>query len=229
MTLPTSTAVTRARTPCASDALAYEAPFLIERLLKARIAETAEEAEALFLEVKKYTVLVRSDTTRIWDMHSLRVDEAWHQFILFTPQYTDFCQRFFGLYIHHSPSNAPQSERAKAVPVAPFAEFRDRYQKLFGAPLPDVWYDERSITLERRVLNERAGLLALRDDREGIDLVAPDGDVLLTVNEFARKALAFIAQTGAFHVRELPGELSDEEKIALIATLVEYRILRVAG
>jgi hypothetical protein len=51
----------------------------------------------------------------------------------------------------------------------------------------------------------------------------------MSVNAFARAALAFIARTAAFHVRELPGELTDEEKIALIATLVEYRILRVAG
>ena len=107
--------------------------------------------------------------------------------------------------------------------------FRERYQELFGSPLPDIWYDEKSVTMERRVLNERAGLLNLRHEGEMIDLVTPAGDVLVTVNEFGRDALAFVAQTGAFYVRELPGELADDEKIALIATLVEYRILRVGG
>jgi hypothetical protein len=162
-------------------------------------------------------------------MHSLRVDEVWHQFILFTAQYLDFCQRFFGRYIHHSPSNAPETENEIAVPVASFAMFRERYQELFGSSLPDIWYDEKSVTMERRVLNERARLLNLRHEGEMIDLVTPAGDVLVTVNEFARDALAFVAQTGAFYVRELPGELTDDEKIALIATLVEYRILRVGG
>jgi hypothetical protein len=227
----TSTAVPLARTSSASamDALAYEAPFLIEKLLKERIIQTTEEAEALFLEVKKYIVLGQSDPTRIWEMHSLRVDEIWHQFILFTAQYLDFCQRFFGRYIHHSPSNAPETKNEIAVPVASFAMFRERYQELFGSSLPDIWYDEKSVTTERRVLNERAGLLNLRHEGEMIDLVTPGGDVLVTVNEFGRDALAFVAQTGAFYVRELPGELTDDEKITLIATLVEYRILRVGG
>jgi hypothetical protein len=227
--LHASTAVPPGETSAVIDALAYEAPFLTEKLLKARIAPTSGEAEALFLEAKKYLVLAQSDDTKIWQMHSLRVDEAWHQFILFTAQYADFCERFFGRYIHHSPSNAPKAEKAKATPVASFAEFRARYEELFGSSLPDVWYDERNVTLERRLLNERAGLLTVRHEGEAIDLVAPDGEVLVSVNEVAREALAFVARTGAFHVRELPGDLSDDEKLALTATLVKYRILRVAG
>lgn len=229
MTHHTASAVSPAGASAAIDALAYKAPFVIEKLLKARIAETAEEAESLFLEAKKYIVLAHSDDTKIWQMHSLRVDEAWHQFILFTAQYADFCQRFFGRYIHHAPSNAPKLEKARATPVASFAEFRARYEELFGSSPPDVWYDERSITLDRRVLNERAGLLTLRGEHDVVELVAPEGEVLMAVNELAREALAFVARTAAFHVRELPGELSDDERVALTATLVEYRILRVAG
>lgn len=221
MTLDTPTA--------ARDALAYEAPFLVEKLRKARIAETDAEAEALFLEAKKYLVMTQSDATRIWQMHSLRVDEAWHQFILFTAQYAEFCARYFGRYVHHSPSNAPKVERAEEIPVASFAEFRARYEELFGSALPDVWYDERSLTPRRRLLNEHAGRLTLRADGDAIDLLAPNGEVVLTVNDVAREALAFVARTGAFHVRELPGELTDDEKVALAAALVRCRILRVAG
>jgi hypothetical protein len=211
------------------DALAYDAPFLIEKLLKDRVVQTAEEAEALFLEVKKYIVLVQSDDTTVFEMHSLRVDEVWHQFILFTTQYFDFCQRFFGRYIHHSPSNAPDTHDEEARPVASFAMFSERYTELFGSALPDVWYDERSVTTERRVLNERAGLLDLRHQDEMVELVTPGGDVLVSVNDFASDALRFVADTGAFYVRELPGELTDDEKVALIGTLVEYKILRVAA
>ena len=42
-----------------ADALAYDAPFLIERLQKQRIAGSPEEAEALFLEAKKYLVMTQ--------------------------------------------------------------------------------------------------------------------------------------------------------------------------
>lgn len=216
--------------PTVMDALKYEAPFVIEKLVKTRVVETADEGEALFLEAKRYLVLVRTDETKIWQMHSLRVDEAWHQFILFTKQYSDFCQRFFGRFIHHSPSNAPEeTEEAATLPVASFVMFRDRYEELFGIPLPDLWHDERSVTPERRVLNEQAGRLTLRDSGEMVELITPTGDVLLAVNEVARDALGFVCRTGAFHVRELPGGLTDHEKVALIAALVECRVLRVAG
>jgi hypothetical protein len=75
--------------------LDYEAPFVIEKLVKQRIADSSDEAYRLFTEVKRFIVLVLFDTTEHFTMHSLRVDEAWHQFVLFTREYSDFCQRYF--------------------------------------------------------------------------------------------------------------------------------------
>jgi hypothetical protein len=209
------------------DALAYQAPFLIEKLLKEHIVETSEEGEALFAEVKKYLVLARSDNSKIWQMYSLRIDEAWHQFILFTNEYIDFCERFFGGYVPHSPSNAPESKTMDPAEVSTFDDFRRRYEEFFGAPLPDLWYDEKSVTTQRRVFNDRAGKMTLRDDDGMVELLNSLGVVIFSVNELARDALAFVARTGVFYVRELPGDLTDEEKIALVATLVEGKVLRV--
>jgi hypothetical protein len=212
------------------EALEYEAPFLIEKLVKERIVDSADEAQALFDEAKRYIVLVRCDGSHIWEMHSLRVDEAWHQFVLFTKQYSEFCERFFGRYVHHSPSNSPDALAPPPVPVATFDEFRERYEELFGVPLPDVWLDHCNVTTSRRVTNPRAGMLTVRVADDGmVELVTLDSAVLMSVNEFATDALAFIARTGAFYVRELPGDLTDDEKVALVATLVQYRILRAAG
>jgi hypothetical protein len=36
-------------------------------------------------------------------MPSRAVDEAWHEMILMTREYTEFCRRAFGRYLHHSP------------------------------------------------------------------------------------------------------------------------------
>jgi hypothetical protein len=210
-------------------ALSYEAPFLIEKLLKDHIVETAEEAEALFREVKRYIVLTRFDRTKIWAMHSLRIDEIWHQFILFTKEYGEFCQRFFGNYVHHAPSNAPKSEEEKAIEIATLSMFRERYGQLYGSPPPDLWNDAESVTPSRRVLNQRAGQLATRYNDDMVDLLSPTGTVLFSVNEIARSALTFAAQTGAFYVRELPGELDDDEKVALATALVQCNVLRVAS
>jgi hypothetical protein len=210
-------------------ALDFEAPWLIEKLVKDRIVATPAEGEALFTEVKRYLVMARSDESRIWEMYSLRVDEVWHAFILYTVQYTDFCHRHFGRYIHHAPSNAPRAATARTLPVATFAMFRDRYAKLFGCPLSDAWYDERSVGLDRHVRNERAGRLALRHDGDMVSLIGEDGEVVFAVSDIAAAALAFVAVTGAFYVRELPGDLDTEEKVALAEALVECRILKAAG
>ena len=71
-------------------------------------------------------------------MHSLAVDEAWHQFVLFTAEYSAFCARYFGRYRHHAPSNAPDTVDSHA-PEATLAEFRDRYREVFGMDLPPAW------------------------------------------------------------------------------------------
>lgn len=37
-------------------------------------------------------------------MPSDAVDSAWHEFILFTRQYADFCDKAFGRFLHHTPA-----------------------------------------------------------------------------------------------------------------------------
>jgi hypothetical protein len=212
------------------DALNYQAPFLIEKLVKDHIVETPEEAEALFTEVKRYLVISSLDREKSWHMYSLRIDECWHQFILFTRQYIDFCRTYFGRYVPHAPSNAPES-KATTTPAqrTTFKEFNQRYEELFGTPIPEIWIDARHVTPRRRVLNDHVGRMALRDDAGMIDLLNANGEIVLSVNDVAEPALTFIAQTGAFYVRELPGDLDDEEKVALVSTLVQCRVLRLAS
>ncbi|MEV6683339.1 hypothetical protein AB0N09_41795 [Streptomyces erythrochromogenes] len=217
-----------------SAAVDHPAPYLIEKLLKEQIVDSAAEAELLFREVKRYCVLVHEHPDRSWQMHSLRVDEAWHQFILFTVQYQEFCERFFGRYVHHAPSNAPVPAPATEGslperPTASFPEFKNQYEVLFGQELPDVWYDARTLTPRRRLVNEQAGRLVVRVEESEVHLVAPDGEILISVNELASEALEFVARTGAFYVRELAGDLSDDEKVELAAALVEDGILRAGG
>lgn len=39
-------------------------------------------------------------------MPSKIVDEAWHEFILFTKDYAEFCKKALGKFLHHTPSSA---------------------------------------------------------------------------------------------------------------------------
>jgi hypothetical protein len=216
-------------------ALDHQCPFLIEKLLKECIVTSEDEAEALFTEVKKYMIMVQIEPQRSWQMYSLRVDEAWHQFVLFTREYVDFCREYFDVYVHHVPSNAPAHESDEAAdleerPIPTFDEFCTRYEEIFGHPISDVWLDETSVNKNRRVVNYNAGELRVNEGDQGMsDLVlSSTGRILLSVDRLAHEALKFIAQTGAFYVRELPGDLDDYEKSGLIGVLVETKVLRVA-
>ena len=127
--------------PTVFDALHFDAPYLIEKLVKDHVVDSADQGRALFTEVKRYLVLNQVDRTKSWKMYSLRVDEVWHQFVLFTVEYFAFCDKYFGHYAHHAPSNAPDPGFGHRAPEATFAEFSDRYREMFGVELPNVWDD----------------------------------------------------------------------------------------
>jgi hypothetical protein len=218
-----------AEKPVSLDVLTHEAPFLIEKLLNDAMIESMEEGEQLFTEVKRWMLMVHNDRSKTWEMYSLRIDAVWHQFILFTDEYMKFCECYFGVYFSHSPGYAPDNKEMEQPSIGSFSEFKQRYETIFGIELPDVWYDERSVNLHRRLLNDNAGKLFLEEKDELINMVNSDGKILLTINLLARDAIVFIAATKAFYVRELPGDLTDEEKILLAHTLVEFNILRVAS
>jgi hypothetical protein len=80
-----------------------------------------------------------------------------------------------------------------------------------------------------RLVNSHSGVLELAEDADRIELIGPAGLVMFEVNRIAHDALRFIVSNGIFYVREIPGELTDEEKVALASSLVECSILRVAA
>ena len=213
--------------PAVLEALNFEAPYLVEKLLKERVIDSAEHGIVLFTELKRYLVLNQVDRTRAWKLQSMPVNEVWQHFVLFTVEYAAFCDRHFGHYVHYAPSNAPDPGFAHRAPEATFAEFGDRYREIFGLELPDVWDDAASITLHRRILNDRAGQLELDSTDNMANLIGRNGRVLFSANVNAQDALRFIVETGAFYVRELPGDLTDDEKIALISTMVDIKLLRI--
>lgn len=211
-----------------TELIEYKAPFLIEKLIKENIVETPEEGEKLFLEVKKWLIIIHFDNSKNWEMYSLRIDEVWHQFILYTGEYIKFCHRFFDSYVQHSPSNAPkvQIKGRDIKEPGSFDDFRICYENFFGIPIPQVWFDERSVTVNRRVVNYFVKKLRLSVENGVVNLFNSKGKILMSVNEIASEAVAYIATTPAFYVRELPGGLTNEEKIGLIKSLVEFKILR---
>ena len=214
------------------DALTFQAPYVVERLVKDRVVGSVAEGEELFNEAKKYLVLSEVHRDLVVGMYSVRVDEAWHAFILYTDQYREFCKKYFGKYIGHAPTNAPEADDHdhdhQHRQELTFEEFREKYEDLFGEPLPDVWYNLRGVSPDRRVFCDLAGSMTVAQRDSVAELVDDTGDVVISVNDLALSALEFIARTGAFYVRELPGDLTDGEKVALIEGLMAAGAIRPA-
>jgi hypothetical protein len=63
-------------------------------------------------------------------MPSRLVDEAWHEFILDSLAYTEFCERAFGEYLHHTP------ESSMTMPMPGALDATERAWDRYGAGSP---------------------------------------------------------------------------------------------
>ncbi|MDX8404145.1 MAG: hypothetical protein R8K54_07040 [Mariprofundaceae bacterium] len=82
--------------------------LLLDRLIKNNVVESQEEAKDGMTELLKFLFLCANNDSILTP--SLRVDALWHEFILFSRSYTNFCIKYFSRYIHHQPSNSPRNE-----------------------------------------------------------------------------------------------------------------------
>lgn len=80
-----------------------------------------EDARELFEETKKwlYAVAVNRELYKKGEIDFiigvnddlLILDEMWHNFILFTKDYNDFCNKYFGFFINHQPMTENETAR----------------------------------------------------------------------------------------------------------------------
>lgn len=88
--------------------------FPYQRVLDKRLAArrpelSATQRSAVFVGLRDYFQLCRMAGKRMVAMPSQVVDDAWHEFILFTRQYDKFCRHGFGRFLHHTPAEAMHS------------------------------------------------------------------------------------------------------------------------
>lgn len=83
---------------------------LLDRRLAARRPELDNTQRAAVLDaLREYFLFCRQAGRRMVAMPSQAVDDAWHEFILFTRQYDKFCRHAFGRFLHHTPAEAMNS------------------------------------------------------------------------------------------------------------------------
>lgn len=100
---------------------------------------SAEDARRAIAEAIKFVWLAASnDDGKLTPSH--RVDLAWHELILFTRAYHEFCDQQFGKFVHHQPGGAVHENRQQ------FAKTLRLYQDAFGAPPQDFWGSHEETT-----------------------------------------------------------------------------------
>ena len=82
----------------------YEFPKALQIKLQEELGDTRTADIALDGLRGWYLAYLYADG-RLIGMPSKAVDEAWHEMILMTREYTWFCQQAFGHYLHHSPES----------------------------------------------------------------------------------------------------------------------------
>ena len=115
--------------------MAYENPEMVERYAL-RNGCSVERAQALFEETKRFLIVAVKCDGPVTP--STELDEMWHHFILHTPQYAEFCDRFFGGFVHHVPTE--DSAEADLQPMLDLAWtlFGNAMQIPFWPGTPDI-------------------------------------------------------------------------------------------
>lgn len=200
-----------------SDVLKYENHFVVRRF-QARFALPDDQANAVFTETLRWLwYMASTEVTAINpEAHSIDapmtvIDEMWHDFILVTRDYTDFCVDMFGRYIHHAPAHpvsalAPTKtiDDAKAALAALIGRKRAKYRSVFDVLGGDVfvrWYIDYPQRLSAgglAALQRHTGRLPVAAEPGTADPVvdARDRDQLIEEALFANLILSFPEQSG---------------------------------
>lgn len=91
----------------------YKSPDLILKFKKEH-EYTEKAALILFKELKKYLTICAANRKPYPPSKS--IDHIWHTFILFTSDYSKFCNQAFGRYIHHAPNIGDTGSRINIEP-----------------------------------------------------------------------------------------------------------------
>lgn len=88
----------------AEAVLAYEHEGVVLKLMKNH-GMAKEKAESVWMDTKRFLYLCGWKDDKSFSMTpTADIDKGWHEFILFTREYRDFCVKNFGEFIHHEPN-----------------------------------------------------------------------------------------------------------------------------
>lgn len=169
--------------PTLEEVLAYEFDDLILRFQKDWDIST-EAAEELFDATKKWLWLMAAryhdrkaglNPPKVsFTRSTYMLDQMWHQFMLYTPQYHNFTHEFFGFFIGHAPMDhadwlAEEAEKAadpegyRQKREAELAAQRAWIAEKLGPETVGKWYTEWATLYSEERLNAMRKPIKLTD------------------------------------------------------------------
>lgn len=98
-----------------------------------------EEARKHEIELKRFLALCALGNGQVRYGIGKPIDDLWHELILSTRLYTNFCNHVAGKYIHHK-ARLPGASRAEADVLAMNEQFRVDYKNAFGEEAPVAYW-----------------------------------------------------------------------------------------
>ena len=114
----------------------YDLWFIKERIEKKNLIDF-DLVELAMFEFRRFIAL-RIISGRGLAMFSPQVDEVWHTFILFTKDYSSFCEEVCGEFIHHN----PRTSRSVHGEGETFEVFSALYSQVYGNISP-LWIPKK--------------------------------------------------------------------------------------
>lgn len=136
-----------------SEILEYKNQPVVNRFKK-EYPEKANRAEDIFSDLLRFfwgTKKHASDRIRnpnniglefffIMDNDMKEIDQMWHLFLLYTREYADFCQRYFGEFLHHQPDLVPLFEKQGFEFYTNLERFLKYTYEIFGEEVIRRWF-----------------------------------------------------------------------------------------
>lgn len=144
-----------ARLPPLDEVLEYTNVNVVDRF-KENHPKDAYRAEQLFTEMLRYLWLCEKHS---WDtqnnpkdralafvpvMHEemRAMDNMWHEFILLTREYADFCHKHFGRFLHHEPNMRRQLAYLETEFVESLQLFLQYIYEVLGEETVRLWFQD---------------------------------------------------------------------------------------
>jgi hypothetical protein len=88
---------------------------LFERLRKRRPELTLKDCQLVSRALRQFFLAYLKSGCKFVSMPSQVADDLWHEFILYTKHYDQFCRHAFGRFMHHTPAVVLSADRQTNV------------------------------------------------------------------------------------------------------------------